>query len=67
MMSHAMKIPDMPMWVGYNSKLYQDNTAQQRLAYLTPINVFPTKTEVIVHVLDDWKISRREWSDQYNG
>ncbi|CAH0562925.1 unnamed protein product [Brassicogethes aeneus] len=36
MASHALKISNTPMWVGFNSLIYWDNSPTQKVSYLTP-------------------------------
>ena len=38
MISHAVQLPDVPMWVGFNSLLSDNNSAKHIVSYLTPIN-----------------------------
>ncbi|XP_011858812.1 PREDICTED: uncharacterized protein LOC105556339, partial [Vollenhovia emeryi] len=47
MFTHALEIPDTPMWVGFNSLIHIDDSIKQRISYLTTINLSPTNTAVI--------------------
>ncbi|KMQ82013.1 hypothetical protein RF55_24485 [Lasius niger] len=51
MLVHALKVPEAPMWVGYNSLIIRDNCPKQQIAYLTPINVSPTATNVVLETM----------------
>lgn len=51
MLSHALKIPNTPMYVGFNSRLHIDDASKQRISYLTPINSSPTNTAVVLQAL----------------
>lgn len=54
MLSHALEIPDTPMWVGFNSKFVKDiNTSRQKICYLTPINESPTAKNVVLETLKE--------------
>lgn len=50
-MSHALKIPDTPMWAGFNSKIIEDESCMQRVSYLTPINESPTNNAVVLETM----------------
>lgn len=49
MISQALELPDVPMWVSFNSRLiiYNNDSPQQLISYLTPINASPTSTSVL--------------------
>lgn len=51
MLSHALQIPNLPMWVGYNCLISKDNNARQLVSYLTPINSSPTNTPVVLETM----------------
>ncbi|CAL1671747.1 unnamed protein product [Lasius platythorax] len=52
MLSHALKIPNTPMWVGFNSRIIEDiNVSKQTICYLTPINVSPTNVSVVIKTM----------------
>lgn len=54
MLSHAFKIPNTPMWVGFNSQVVEDmNTTRQKICYLTPINESPTAKNVVLETLKE--------------
>lgn len=42
-----LNIPNVPMWVGFNSLIHQDRTPKQNIAYLTTINSSPTNQAVV--------------------
>uniref|UniRef100_A0A6P7FYQ7 Uncharacterized protein LOC114335591 n=1 Tax=Diabrotica virgifera virgifera TaxID=50390 RepID=A0A6P7FYQ7_DIAVI len=52
MLSHKLNIPDIPMWVGYHSKILIDNSLVQKISYLTPINESPTKHSTVLKTLE---------------
>lgn len=48
----SLQLPDVPMWVGFNSSLLSDNdNLQQRVSYLTPINESPTNKSVVLETM----------------
>lgn len=47
LLSHKLGIPDIPMWIGYNSQIIEDNSPLQKVSYLTPINSSPTDHFVV--------------------
>uniref|UniRef100_A0A6P7FRI3 Uncharacterized protein LOC114331907 n=1 Tax=Diabrotica virgifera virgifera TaxID=50390 RepID=A0A6P7FRI3_DIAVI len=47
LLSHFLEIPNTPLWVGFNSKIISDDSTQQRVSYLTPINLSPTNQSVV--------------------
>lgn len=47
MLSHALGLSNTPMWTGFNSKIVTDDTPQQLISYLTPINHSPTNNAVV--------------------
>lgn len=51
MISHALQIPDVPMWVGFNSRIDDSNSPKQIISYLTPINSSPTNTSVVLETM----------------
>ncbi|KAL4702648.1 hypothetical protein ACJJTC_016455 [Scirpophaga incertulas] len=54
MLSHALKIPNIPMWVGFNSQFVEDiNSSRQKICYLTPINESPTAKNVVLETLKE--------------
>lgn len=50
-LSHYCKIPNTPMWIGFNSKIIEDNSMKQRISYLTPINASPTNISVVYETM----------------
>lgn len=50
-MSHFLKLPNIPAWVGYNSMIYQDNSVKQKISYLTTINASPTNISVVLETM----------------
>ncbi|KAG8182251.1 hypothetical protein JTE90_024184 [Oedothorax gibbosus] len=42
MISHALQLPNVPMWVGFNCLLSSNDSLKQKVLYLTPINESPT-------------------------
>ena len=55
MMSHALELPDVPMWVGFNSQIDDSNSPQQFISYLTPINSSPTNTAIVLETMHQSK------------
>lgn len=51
MLSHYLKVPYTPMWVGFNSLLYDDTAAKQIICYLTTINASPTNRDVVLETM----------------
>ncbi|XP_011171576.3 uncharacterized protein LOC105204222 [Solenopsis invicta] len=49
--SHLLKLPDIPMWVGYNSLIFDDKSREQQVSYLTTINDSPTNNSVVVETM----------------
>lgn len=48
---HYCKIPNTPMWVGFNSKIIEDNSVKQKISYLTPIKASPTNISVLYETM----------------
>lgn len=51
MVSHALELPDVPMWVGFNSRIDKHDSPQQLISYLTPINASPTSTSIVLETM----------------
>ena len=51
MISHALQELKIPMWVGFNSLLNDNNDPKQIVSYLTPINSSPTNTSVVLETM----------------
>ncbi|XP_046608971.1 uncharacterized protein LOC124299714 isoform X2 [Neodiprion virginianus] len=51
MISHALELPDVPMWVGFNSRIDDQDSPQQHISYLTPINASPTSTSIVLETM----------------
>ncbi|CAH2103948.1 unnamed protein product [Euphydryas editha] len=51
MLSHALQLPNVPMWVGFNSLLVDNNSPKQIVSYLTPINESPTNKSVVLETM----------------
>lgn len=47
MVSHALELTDVPMWIGFNSRIDGHDSPQQ----LTPINASPTSTSVVLEIM----------------
>ncbi|XP_018358131.1 PREDICTED: uncharacterized protein LOC108757918 isoform X2 [Trachymyrmex cornetzi] len=52
MLSHVYRIPHVPMWVGYHSKIFIDNSSVQNVSHLTPINDSPTNHSTVLQTLE---------------
>lgn len=50
-LNHLLQVPHTPMWVRFQSFICKDNSCQQKVSYLTSINVTPTKDEVVVETV----------------
>lgn len=48
-LSHLLKLPDTPMWVGYNSLIFYDKSRKQKVSYLTTVNDSPTNNSVVCY------------------
>lgn len=58
-LSHYCKVPDTPMWVGFNYKITNDSSVKQKISYLTPINESPTNPAVVYETMrQSQKIAR---------
>ena len=55
MMNHALEVPDVPMWVGFNSQIDDSNSPQQFISYLTPINSSPTNIAIVLETMNQNK------------
>lgn len=53
--SHALELPDIPMWVGFNCKIHDIETCKQHISYLTPINASPTSNSVVLETMQQSK------------
>lgn len=51
MLLHALGLPNIPMWVGFNSHIMKDESPQQLVSYLTPINASPTAIPVVLETM----------------
>lgn len=51
MLSHAFKVPNLPMWAGFNSQIIDDQSLPQKICYLTPVNLSPTDKTVVFETL----------------
>lgn len=51
MVSHALKLLDIPMWIGFNSRIYNSDSSEQIISYLTPINASPTSTSIVLKTM----------------
>lgn len=51
MLSHALKLQNVPMWVGYNCLITDNDNTKQIISYLTPINSSPTNTPVVMETM----------------
>ncbi|GFS95974.1 uncharacterized protein TNCV_4277621 [Trichonephila clavipes] len=43
------------MWVGFNSRVYNDDRPQQLICYLTPINASPTSASIVLETMEQSK------------
>ena len=53
MLSHAYNLPYLPMWVGYNCLISNNgNNPKQVVSYVTPINLSPSSTSVVLETME---------------
>ena len=64
MVSHALGITT-PMWVGFNSMIYEDPSKKQIIAYTNPINISPTDLGVVKETLLQSLEIKEECQDTY--
>lgn len=64
-LSHYCKVPNTPMWVGFNHNIIQDNSAKQKISYLTPINASPTNPSVVYETMRRSQQIARECQQTY--
>ncbi|GFY66448.1 hypothetical protein TNIN_419541 [Trichonephila inaurata madagascariensis] len=55
MISHALKLPNVPMWIGFNCSISCNNSLKQIVSYLTPINDSPTNKSVVLETMKQSK------------
>ena len=55
----------MPMWIGYNSLIYDDNTCMPKVSYLTTINASPKSTSVVIETLKQSQKVAEECDERY--
>lgn len=63
--SHYLKLSNVPAWVGYNSKIHKDTSAKQRISYLTTINESPTNISVILKTMRQAQQLSEECDEDY--
>lgn len=67
MLSNSLNLSNIPMWVGYNSLIYDDKTPQQNVSYLTTINASPTSATVGRETMIQAQRVANECDQQYGG
>lgn len=65
MLSHCFKVVNTPMWVGFNSLIYDDTSAKQKISYLTTINSSPTNKSVVIETMKQSQQVARECDEEY--
>ncbi|GFU98408.1 hypothetical protein TNCV_3652391 [Trichonephila clavipes] len=55
MVSHALKLPNVSMWVGFNSSLICNDSLKQIVSYLTPINDSLNNKSVVLETIKQSK------------
>lgn len=65
MLSHALKMSNTPMWVGFNSLLYYDKSTKQKISYLTTINISPTNAHVVIETMVQSQKVAQECGESY--
>ena len=63
--SHILKIPSTPMWVGFNSKIIEDVSVKQKVSYLNPINESPTNVNVVYETVRQSQKIAEECTQEY--
>ncbi|CAG9814716.1 unnamed protein product [Phaedon cochleariae] len=65
MLSHAIEVPNAPLWVGFNSKMIPDDGPKQKVTYLTPINISPTENSVVIGTMIQAQNAASECKQRY--
>ena len=65
MFSHALAVPKTPMWVGFNSKIFLDESIKQRISYLTTINQSPMNNAAVKETMVQSLKIAAECNDTY--
>lgn len=65
LISHFLKIPNTPMWVGYNSLVFKDSSNVQKISYLTSINESPTNKAVVLETMKQALKAAEECEQNY--
>lgn len=65
MLSHAVHLPDIPMWAGFNSAVTKDDSPQQLISYLTPINASPIAHPVVLETMEQCMKILKEINQPY--
>lgn len=65
MLSHYLQLQNIPMWVGFNSRIFDDVSQKQKIAYLTTINESPTSIVVVKLTLDQCLQIKNECNQKY--
>jgi len=61
----ALRIPNTPMWVGYNSLTFLDESIRQKILYMTTINLSPTNHAVVKETMNQAKRVAFECNERY--
>ena len=65
LLSHALGLLNSPMWTGFNSRIMTDDTPQQLISYLTPINHSPTNNAVVLATMQQCMSALQELNQEY--
>lgn len=63
--AHHLSIPKVPMWVGFNSLMFKDNSKVQTVSYLTTINESPTNPAVVRETMVRSQKAAAELGEEY--
>lgn len=59
-LSHHCKVENSSLWAGFNSKVLKDDSPQQKIFYLTPINHSPTSPTVVYETMRQAQVIANE-------
>lgn len=63
--SHFLNVSNTPMWVGFNSKVVEDDSLKQNVFYLTPIPYSPTNKNVVYETMRQAQKVAEECQQKY--
>jgi len=65
MICHALKMPDVPMWTGFNALRYDDNTREQNVLYMKNLNKPITSLDVVQETMTITQKCAQECGQEY--